>query len=84
MKHVRKLLPFVKPYWQLAALSLVLLTAVVFIDLAIPRLIQQIIDQGVNQKNMNVVLQTSALMIGLSLLQFAAGGGQQPLLHPGG
>ena len=70
MNHIKKLLPFVKPYWQLSVISLVLLTAVIFIDLAIPRLIQQIIDQGVNQNNMNVVLQTSAIMIGLSLLQF--------------
>jgi len=43
---------------------------VVFIDLAIPRLIQRIIDVGVKQNNMTVVLQTSAIMIGLSLLQF--------------
>jgi ATP-binding cassette subfamily B multidrug efflux pump len=70
MNHLKKLLHFLKPYWQLSVMSLVLLTAVVFIDLSIPRLIQQIIDQGVNQKNMNVVLQTSALMIGLSLFQF--------------
>ena len=41
------------------------------IDLSIPRLIQRIIDQGVNQHDMRVVLQTSAIMVGLSLLQFA-------------
>jgi ATP-binding cassette, subfamily B, multidrug efflux pump len=70
MKHIKKLLPFLKPYWVLAVISLVLLTAVLVIDLSIPRLIQQIIDQGVNQHNMNVVLTTSAIMIGLSLLQF--------------
>jgi len=70
MKAIQKLLSFVKPYWKIAAVSLILLTAVVLIDLAIPRLIQQIIDQGVNQNNMSVVLRTSAIMIGLSLLQF--------------
>src|SRR5512141_1009400 len=71
MKAIKKLLPFLKPYWQLSVISLVLLTAVIFIDLAIPRLIQQIIDQGVKRNDLNVVLQTSAIMIGLSLLQFA-------------
>lgn len=71
MNQIKKLLPFIMPYWQLAVLSLILLTTVVFIDLAIPRLIQRIIDLGVKQNNMSVVLQTSALMIGLSLLQFA-------------
>lgn len=71
MKHIKKLLPFLKPYGKLAVISLVFLTTVLVIDLAIPRLIQRIIDQGVNQQNMKVVLQTSALMVGLSLLQFA-------------
>ncbi len=70
MKHLKKLFPFLRPYWKLAVISLVLLTAVLLIDLSIPRLIQRIIDQGVNQQNLRVVLQTSALMIGLSLLQF--------------
>jgi ATP-binding cassette, subfamily B, multidrug efflux pump len=70
MHHIKKLLPFLKPYWLLAVISLVLLTAVLIIDLSIPRLIQRIIDMGVNQKNMQVVLQTSAIMVGLSLLQF--------------
>jgi ATP-binding cassette subfamily B multidrug efflux pump len=70
MKHLRKLIHFLKPYGKLAAVSLVLLTAVLIIDLSIPRLIQRIIDQGVKQNDMNVVLHTSALMIGLSLLQF--------------
>jgi ATP-binding cassette, subfamily B, multidrug efflux pump len=70
MHHIKKLLPFLKPYWLLAVLSLVLLTAVLIIDLSIPRLIQRIIDMGVNQNDMYVVLQTSAIMVGLSLLQF--------------
>ena len=68
MIHFRKLLTFVKPYWFWSLLSLVLLTAVVFIDLSIPRLIQRIIDQGISRHNPAVVLQTAALMLGLSVL----------------
>jgi ATP-binding cassette, subfamily B, multidrug efflux pump len=64
-----KLFRFIKPYWLPSTLALVLLALVLFIDLAIPRLIQRIIDDGVRQGNMNIVLQTSAIMIGLSLLQ---------------
>jgi ATP-binding cassette, subfamily B, multidrug efflux pump len=64
-----KLFRFIKPYWLPSVLALVLLALVLFIDLAIPRLIQRIIDDGVRQGNMNIVLQTSAIMIGLSLLQ---------------
>jgi ATP-binding cassette subfamily B protein len=71
MKHVQKLLPFLRPYWRRATVAMILLTALVFLDLSIPRLIQHIIDQGIHAGNMRVVLQTSALMIGISLVSFA-------------
>jgi ATP-binding cassette, subfamily B, multidrug efflux pump len=66
-----KLLPFLRPYWKSSVAALVLLTVVLVIDLSIPRLIQRIIDDGVRQGNMDIVLQTAAIMIGLSLAQIA-------------
>ncbi len=71
MIHVRKLIHFIKPYWKLALLALTLLTSLVFMDLAIPRLIQRIIDQGIRQNNLTVVIQTSLLMLGISVLSTA-------------
>ncbi len=68
MIHIRRLLPFVKPYWKRASVALVLLTSLVFFDLSIPRLIERIIDQGILKHNQPVVLQTAALMIGISLV----------------
>ena len=68
MSDLRKILKFVKPYWKLAILSLALLVLLVFMDLSIPRLIEKIIDQGIKQKNLTVVLQTSVLMLGISLV----------------
>ena len=56
-------LSFVKPYWKRAVLALVLLTTLVFLDLSIPRLIQRIIDQGIEQQNQQVVIQTSIVML---------------------
>jgi ATP-binding cassette, subfamily B, multidrug efflux pump len=75
MNQVRKLLPFVKPYWRESLLSIILLTTLVFLDLAIPRLIQRIIDQGIAARNPTVVLQTSLLMLGISAVStlFAIG-----------
>ena len=67
MIHIRKILHFVKPYWKLSVLALALLTFQVFMDLSIPRLIQQIIDNGIKQGDLNVVIQTSLLMLGISL-----------------
>jgi ATP-binding cassette subfamily B multidrug efflux pump len=61
----------IQPYKKLTLLTLVLIIAQVGTDLAIPRLIQQIIDQGVRQGSLNVVLQTSGLMLGLSVVSCA-------------
>jgi ATP-binding cassette subfamily B multidrug efflux pump len=68
MSETQKILKFVKPYWKLAAFSLVMLLFMVASDLSIPRLIQRIIDQGIKQQDMNVVLQTSAIMLGIALI----------------
>jgi ATP-binding cassette subfamily B protein len=68
MQQLRKILPFVKPYWKRSVIALIMLTSLVFMDLSIPRLIQRIIDQGVNQHNMHIVVQTSIIMLSISLL----------------
>jgi ATP-binding cassette, subfamily B, multidrug efflux pump len=68
MSVIKKILPFVKPYWRRATLALILLTSLVFMDLSIPRLIQRIIDQGITKHNQPLVLQTAAIMIGISIL----------------
>ena len=60
-----------KPYKTLTILTLVLIVAQIGADLAIPRLIQQIIDQGVRQGNLTIVLQTAGLMLGLSVISCA-------------
>jgi ATP-binding cassette, subfamily B, multidrug efflux pump len=69
MNHIKKLLHFVKPYWKRSLVSLIFLLLVIFIDLAIPRLIQRIIDQGINGKNMQVVINTTVIMLVISVLQ---------------
>jgi ATP-binding cassette, subfamily B, multidrug efflux pump len=68
MNETRRILPFIRPYWKKAISALVLLTSLVFLDLAIPRLIQRIIDQGITPNDQGVVIQTAALMIGISIL----------------
>lgn len=67
MKNIQKLFPFLKPYWKPASASLLLLTAVVFMDLSIPRLVQRIIDDGIHAGNYQVVYETAAIMLGISI-----------------
>ena len=75
MNQILKLKSFVKPYWKESVISLILLTAVVFMDLAIPRLVQQIVDKGIVPKNLEVVRETTLIMLGISLVSavFAIG-----------
>jgi ATP-binding cassette subfamily B multidrug efflux pump len=68
MQPLRKVLGFIRPYRRLAVLALVLLSAMVVLDLAIPRLIQRIIDQGIAAHDRGVVLGTAVLMLGISAL----------------
>ena len=66
MRDLRRLLGFVKPYRRQAIFALVLLTTMVALDLAIPRLIQHIIDQGIGQRDRGVVVRTALAMLGIS------------------
>ena len=68
MKKLIKLVSYLKPYWKESIFSIVLLIATVFMDLAIPRLVQRIIDIGIAKSDMKVVISTSLLMLGISIL----------------
>lgn len=68
MRPLRRLLGFVKPYWLLSVLALAMLGALVALDLAIPRLIQHIVDQGIAKDDRSVVVRTALLMLGISAL----------------
>lgn len=69
MSDLLRLLRFAAPYWRRSLAALALLAAAVVIDLSIPRLIQRMIDSGINARDMHVVVTTTALMLALSLLQ---------------
>jgi ATP-binding cassette subfamily B protein len=68
MEPLRRVLRFVRPYRRLALLSLLLLSFMVCLDLALPRLIQRIIDQGIAAHDRSVVIGTSLAMLGISAL----------------
>jgi len=68
MKSLRRLLKFVKPYRKDAALAMVLLMGVVASDLGIPRLTQRVIDVGIANGDMRVIVGTSLLMLAVAVL----------------
>jgi ATP-binding cassette subfamily B multidrug efflux pump len=75
MKALIKLKSFLASYRKESVIALILLTSVVFMDLAIPRLIQRIIDQGIALSNPTIILQTTLIMLGITVLSavFAIG-----------
>ena len=82
MAALRKLLHVLYPYKTPALIAITLLLTQVFTDLAIPRLIQRIVDEGIKQNDMGIVLQTAALMLGATALStiFALGNNRYSIL----
>jgi len=71
MSALRRLIGFLGPYRVQAIVSLSLLFAMVGADLLIPRLTQRIIDFGILANDLRVVLTTSVVMLGASLVSAA-------------
>jgi ATP-binding cassette subfamily B protein len=68
LSGLRRAFGYLKPYRKEAILAIVLLGLVVAAELAIPRLVQVIIDEGVSKQDMSVIIRTSLLMIAASIL----------------
>jgi ATP-binding cassette subfamily B protein len=68
MSSLRRSFSYLKPYTKEAIGAVILLGLVVAANLAIPRLVQVIIDEGVVEENMEVILRTGLMMIGASIL----------------
>jgi len=74
-----RLMAFLKPYWVPALLAPLLMVLEVVMDLAQPRYLEHIVDLGIGQGRMDVVLQTGLLMVALALAGALAGAGNMVL-----
>ena len=68
MSSLKRSFNYLKPYSKEAAGAIILLGLVVAANLSIPRLVQVIIDEGVANQDMNIIIRTSLLMIAASIL----------------
>ena len=75
MNATRKLSGFLKPYWYWAVLAPLMMMVEVAMDLLQPRMVQRIIDQGIAQSDMTVVIQTGLLMVVLAAVGMVGGMG---------
>ena len=68
MKSIRKILPFLKKYrWQMIIATTAMMVLSIT-DLLVPRQVQTIIDQGIANSDNQVVIRSSLLMIGLTVI----------------
>jgi len=66
---------YLKPYWIWATLAPLLMVLEVVMDLMQPRMIQRIVDVGLAQLDMQVVINTGLWMIGFALIGAVGGVG---------
>ena len=68
MKSLWNLTKFLKPYWKLVVIAPFLMALEVTMDLLQPYFMSRIVDVGIAQKDMDVIITTGLIMIGLALL----------------
>jgi len=73
MNAAQKLAKFLKPYWRWVLIAPLLMTLEVAMDLMQPRMVERIVDQGIANLDMGIVLQTGFLMVGLAIIGAAGG-----------
>ena len=66
---IRRILSYLGPYRRLSIYAILMLVASVAVELMIPQMIRRIIDEGIAPRDMNVILATTALMIGTALIE---------------
>lgn len=66
MSAAFKLAKFLKPYWLWAVLAPLFMLLEVMMDLMQPKMVQRIVDEGIANLDLNLVLQTGLIMLGLA------------------
>ena len=75
MRASRRLARFLRPYWHWVLLAPLLMVLEVSMDLLQPRLIQQLIDNGIARADLAYVLHTGAVMVAVALVGTVGGMG---------
>ncbi|MFJ7682802.1 ABC transporter ATP-binding protein [Peribacillus butanolivorans] len=70
---MKKLFSFLRPYRLLITLALFLMIVELGVELLQPLFIAKIIDDGILQKDLSVVIKWGSIMVGLSIFSFLGG-----------
>ena len=77
MNSILRLRSFVRPYLPQIFLSLLSLATLTGLSLLVPRIIQQVIDEGIVNSQSGILVRSALLLLGLGLLTAALNGFQR-------
>jgi len=77
MNSILRLRSFVRPYLPQIFLSLLALATLTGLSLVVPRIMQQVIDEGITRGEIGYLLRAALLLLGLGLLAAVLGGFQR-------
>lgn len=67
MNSIRKMLPFLKKYWVQILVATLAMVVMTLTDLLVPQQIETIIDKGIANQDVGIVIRSSLLMVALAL-----------------
>ena len=68
MKSIRKTVGYIKPYYKYALLAPFLKLIEISLELMQPLLVQRIVDEGIAQSKIDIVVETGIWMVGLAIV----------------
>lgn len=72
---MKLILKYIKPYWIAALLAPLLMLLEVFMDLMQPTLMARIVDEGIIPSQMDIILESGLIMVGITLIGLIGGFG---------
>ena len=75
VRALRRIAGFLRPYWKEALVAPLLMVLEVVMDLAQPRYLERIVDVGIAQMDLGVVMRTGLTMLGVAAIGAVGGVG---------
>ena len=68
-----QLIAYIKPHWKAALAAIISMLIVVMVDLLLPTLMAKIVDQGIAKGNLDLIIETGLLMVGVAFVGVIGG-----------
>jgi ATP-binding cassette subfamily B multidrug efflux pump len=69
MRHLLRLRVYLRPYWKQISASLILLFSLTGLNLVIPEIIQRVIDVGLKQSDVNYLINSALILLGIGIFK---------------